>query len=855
MRRLAGLFALASVGTGLGLGACHGSSSTTPPAVIVAVDYGTDTVVLHFDPDARVIILQLHGKPLLRFPADGLQLGVVASVTNDGNYDPTPIFQPSELHPPPEDLVWETIETVTPRTSVSGLPSGFELGFTHGHAASLGVEVIGDRFALTLVPKSADVAYVRLRPRLVSGDAHEGLYGLGEHFDGVDNRGKIRALQVEADGELEGSYNQVHVPVPFVLGTSGFGMFVEDRHPAVFAVAAPPTTDVDAIDAIVGLGLDSAKGLRFHLFAAENPLDLTQRYYAITGAPKLPPRWALGPWLWRNDNANQAQVEGDLQAMRDLDLAHTALWVDRPYATGVNTFDFLPKDYPDPKAMVDHAHALGFRFGLWHTPYLDEKDATTAALRAEAASFYPSKSGLLLNKWGRPIDLTNAAAVTFWQKHLKAYTDLGVEGWKLDFAEDVAPGFTLKRNEWAFADGSDERTMHALFPLLYHQTYFQTFAAGEDAQTSGGFLLGRHAHYGDQVNAPVIWPGDLDSSFQLHREPVEKPGARYLAVGGLPASVAAGLSLGPSGFPFFGADTGGYIDAPPDKELFTRWFEQTALSTVMQIGNGASTVAWEASTKTGFDDEMLGWYRTYTRLHLRLFPYEWTFARRLLVDGRPIARPIGLAYPSLGVHPSDEYLFGDALLVAPVLTRGGRERQVIFPQGNWVDWWTGEVHAGSAVASPTTIAAPLERLPLFLLAGSVVPMLRPTIDTLGPTTLPDRVDSYATTPGLLWARVVPGPKTSFALFDGSTIEQSSEGTGAAMTTTLTTKDGAEFKNGFVFEVMRSATSVAVDGAVLTKLDTPAALDAVASGWTMTPDAGGMIRVKVPSGTHTVVLGG
>ena len=64
----------------------------------------------------------------------------------------------------------------------------------------------------------------------------------------------------------------------------------------------------------------------------------------------------------------------------------------------------------------------------------------------------------------------------------------------------------------------------------------------------------------------------------------------------------------------FGADTGGYLHSPPDKELFTRWFEQTALSTVMQMGNGGSTVAWEPDPKTGFDAEMLGWYRTYTKV-------------------------------------------------------------------------------------------------------------------------------------------------------------------------------------------------------------------------------------------------
>jgi alpha-D-xyloside xylohydrolase len=85
--------------------------------------------------------------------------------------------------------------------------------------------------------------------------------------------------------------------------------------------------------------------------------------------------------------------------------------------------------------------------------------------------------------------------------------------------------------------------------------------------------------------------------------------------------MVAGIGLGPSGFPFYGSDTGGYRHAPPDVETFRRWFEHTAFSTVMQIGTSSNDVAWEFG-----DDELLASYRFYTRLHLRLFPYLWTYA-------------------------------------------------------------------------------------------------------------------------------------------------------------------------------------------------------------------------------------
>ena len=113
------------------------------------------------------------------------------------------------------------------------------------------------------------------------------------------------------------------------------------------------------------------------------------------------------------------------------------------------------------------------------------------------------------------------------------------------------------------------------------------------------FILARAGTWGEQTQASVIWPGDLDAD--LSRFGDDRDGK--LAVGGLPAAVAAGLSLSPSGFPLFASDTGGYRHGPPTKETFTRWFQHTALTPVMQIGTGSSNVAWEFAG-TDFDDEM-----------------------------------------------------------------------------------------------------------------------------------------------------------------------------------------------------------------------------------------------------------
>lgn len=827
------------------LSGCFADETHLPgPAVQPTLDVVAGDYELRVDPEARTITLLRGDTSILEFPADALQLGALPSVDDDTNYDPFPIFAPTALHPTPDTLEWLSPERIEDASTDAGGALTLALTYPNDRRATLTIEPRGPgSFRLALTPDvatAANVAYLRVRPK---PDANEAFYGLGEHFDDVNQRGKIRALQIEIDGRTESGYNNVHVPVPFVIGTRGWGLFIENRRPAAFAVTADGS---DRVDAIFGTGLASKDGLVFHLFGEEKPLDLTRHYYDVTGYPRLPARWALGPWVWRDESKDQAQAEGDLQTMRMLDLPATGYWVDRPYASAVNTFDWYAPQFPDPQAMIDAAHDLGFGFALWHTPYLDKKAPETAALRdeAETKGYFPKVSGLPLNPWGKLIDFTNPEAYAWWQGLISNYTSMGVEGFKLDYAEDVVPGLTAGRNVWAFADGSDERTMHAGYQLDYHRVYDKLLP------DSGGFLLCRHGAYGDQQNVSVIWPGDLDASFSRNGESSkDQKGDDYVAVGGLPASLVAGLTLGPSGFPFFGADTGGYLHSPPDKELFMRWFEQTALSTVMQIGNSASTVAWEPDAATGFDAEMLDWYRTYTRLHLRLFPYEWTYATALAADGRPIARPLGLVHPELGQHPNDVYLFGDALLVAPVVDRGASARSVPMPAGRWIDWWTGEIVEGG---STITADAPLWKLPLWLAEGSIVPMLRPTIDTMRPTTEPAIVDSYATDPGVLWARVAPGAASKFTLFDGAELTEER----AAGRVKLSAKDGQEFVRGVMFEVIaqgKKPAQVTRDGAALAEVASVDALSQGGSGWAWSSDAGGTVYVKTPAGDHAVEI--
>src|SRR5690606_19163325 len=140
------------------------------------------------------------------------------------------------------------------------------------------------------------------------------------------------------------------------------------------------------------------------LFSAPTGLDVLKPYFEITGFPGLPAPWAYGPLLWRNENADQAQVLDDIQQIRTLDLATSGIWFDRPYATGVNTFDWDPAKFPEPGTMLQALRSAGLRYGIWQAPYVagadnDQDRAPEQNAFATAQGYFPPQTGVLVNQW------------------------------------------------------------------------------------------------------------------------------------------------------------------------------------------------------------------------------------------------------------------------------------------------------------------------------------------------------------------------------------------------------------------------------------------------------------------------
>lgn len=630
--------------------------------------------------------------------------------------------------------------------------------------------------------------------------------GGGERFDGVDLYGRTIPLAFRAPGPFSSGTNESHAPIPFFATNFGAAVLVEtervgaldvgQKEPGlVFArfhgtrlplrVRAAPRIDPDATAAV---------SLR------QSPIvDNVAAHNRFMGLPPSPPLWALAPQQWRNEHAltvedgrvtrsGQDRLMADVAKMRSSQIPGSLLWIDAPWSTGFNDFVFNPEQWPDESALFRDTENAGYHLIVWATEHINRSDDSETQFGmpplatldlfnrfSELGYFVKNTDGSPFTlAWGRGtggyIDFTHPPATAAFQELMRPLIENGVRGFKLDYGESMrADLLGLGPNDAVvFADGTTTRVQHTRYQRLYHEAFLDVLDEvwGEDR-----FIITRTGGIYDQRNGVALWPGDLDNDFSLGG--IEREDGT-LSVGGLRGAISGGLSANMSGYPLYGSDIGGYLGGPPTTEVLVRWAQFGALSPVMQLGGGGTGDQthnpWD---ETLYDVEVaLPAYTKAARLHMDLVPY---IAAHLgaYQDGRPLMVPLG-ALTDDDAHWSDgdSYLFGNALLVAPVVTEGATTRTVRFPGGAWLAYETGEEYQGGTEA---VAPAPLDTLPLFVRAGSVVPLLDPRVDTfLAAEGDADVVDPSDVAP-LLRLRTSAGPDDAFALVDGTSFSQTTAG--------------------------------------------------------------------------------
>jgi alpha-D-xyloside xylohydrolase len=387
-----------------------------------------------------------------------------------------------------------------------------------------------------------------------------------------------------------------------------------------------------------------------------------------------------------------------------------------------------------------------------------------------------------------------AAADFFWNQFVGKLFAQGWDAFWLDSSEpeEAWPysGDAILRNKQLHISSGLEYTN--VFPLLHTGDVQERWKQANPEKRV--FLLTRSAFMGQQRNGAAVWSGDVYSSWWALRR-----------------QVPAGLNFALSGYPYWTTDIGGYhplfagqSGQPAYQELYARWFEYGAFCPVFRThGHRDANELWAY-------DKVFPALLAVDRLRYRLLPYVYSLAWKVTSEDYTIQRPLVMDFrqdPATW-EIGDQFLFGPAILVSPVVTEHATSRSVYLPSGaGWYDFWTGERTAGGVTV---TVPAPLDRIPLAVRAGSILP-LGPVIEYAGQATDPIEL------------RVYPGADADFTLYedegDGYRYERGAHSTipihwsDATRTLTLGARQGSYpgMTTGHTFNVVMVSAGHGVGG--------------------------------------------
>ena len=575
-----------------------------------------------------------------------------------------------------------------------------------------GLEVAGGDDAFEV--RRADGSVVLADARVLVGPGHrgaawelsfplapgEGCYAWGEHALPLDRRGhaleewNTDQIAYRTGGQpLYGTY-------PFLLSLRdgrAHGLLWNDPHRVRLDLAGERA-------------LLSSDGGAFDLFLLAGPLpaDVLRQHAAVTGLPPLWPRWALGlhqaRWGWATSGRVREVADGYRQ--RGLPLAVVHLDIDHMHGFRPWTFD--PERYPDGAELVAGLQAQGVRVVTIVDPGLKVDpgwEPDREVLAQELFVRMPDGEPVVRPVWPGPChfpDFTLPACRDWWAGRIEEWRERsGADGVWLDMNEPAVfrpqraqTADTLPDEALHDLDGrrGDHRSAHNVWGLLGAQAT----AEGLASAARRPFALSRSGFTGIHRHA-FSWTGDNTASWEHLRLALDMT-----------------CSFGLAGQPFAGADLGGFA-GHPDGELYVRFLQAGVLMPLMRIHCAEGEPDREPWR---FGEEVERIAGDALALRSALLPYLYALAEEASRTGAPILRPPWWSEPGDArlQAAAGVYLLGDAILAAPALEAGARRVEAVLPAGRWREWDRPAVHAGGAL-----LGAPLERLPLLVRCGSVVP--------------------------------------------------------------------------------------------------------------------------------------
>jgi alpha-D-xyloside xylohydrolase len=495
---------------------------------------------------------------------------------------------------------------------------------------------------------------------------------------------------------------------------------------------------------------EAAQAVDYYFLYGPDPEKIIAEYREFTGAAPLLPRWAYGFWQCRERYSSQQQILDTAAEFRSRKIPVDVLVQDWQYwgKYGWNAMRFDESRYPDPKEMMSALHRQDFHMviSVWakfgsETAVDHQFESAHLLLANPADAALPGETRDPEN-WADLFD--PQAQKLYWSEMDNNLFRLGLDGWWLDASEPE--GDPLKDDMTYLGPG---KVVRNAYPLYETSAVYQGQRAADPSKRV--VILSRSAFAGQQRNGSISWSGDISANWDTLRR-----------------QIPAGLSFAMSGFPYWTTDIGGFFrprdqyTSPEYHELLIRWFQFGAFCPIFRIhGYQSKTEMWN------YGPEVEKVLTEYDQLRYRLLPYIYSSAWGVTERGEIVMKALPFVYPNQRSlrDISDEFFFGDSLLVSPVTMPNATSRSVVLPAGDdWVDFWTGRTYHGGQTINA---GAPLDRIPIFVKEGSIVP--------LGPV-----VQSTAQNQDPLEIRIYRGRDADFLLYqdagDGYAYEDGAKAT-------------------------------------------------------------------------------
>jgi len=530
----------------------------------------------------------------------------------------------------------------------------------------------------------------------------EHYFGLGEKGDHLDKRGHAYVMwNTDAYG-WDANTDPLYDTIPFFIGLRegrAYGIFFDNTWRSSFDMGAE-SPDFYSFGAEGG-------DLNYYFFYGPDPKKVITRYTELVGRTPLPARWAIGYHQSRYSYYPEKYVRFIADNFRERHIPCDALFLDIHYMDGYRVFTWDKSRFPDPAAMLSDLRKKGFRVVTIVDPGVKVDPNYWVYQQGLAGDDFvkmPDGKPFVGTVWpGESVfaDYTLERVRDWWGSLYKGLISDGIAGIWNDMNEPAVfkvPSKTMALD--AVFNDYGRNSPHAIIHNVYGLLMSRATQEGllKLRPNERPLVITRATYAGGQRYA-AVWTGDNTSSWDHLR-----------------LSLPELMNMGISGLALAGADIGGFVSSP-SPELYTRWLEAGIFYPYARTHTGFGTRNQEPWS---YGERLTDVNRRSIELRYRLLPYLYNAFHQTTETGLPVMRALLLEYPDdpAAVGREDEFLFGDDLLVAPVINQGDRERGVYLPRGAWYDFWTDRRSTGPGGLQ---VDAPLERIPIFVRAGAIIP--------------------------------------------------------------------------------------------------------------------------------------